>query len=51
MRQAARGYPCVVDRAGTAAEVGVGLDLAPLDGDGLVVGEYDDLMAPVLEGG
>ena len=40
--EAAGGDPGVVRRPGTAAELGVGLDLAPAGGDVLVVGEDDE---------
>ena len=40
--EAAGGDPGVVRRPGTAAELGVGLDLAPAGGDLLVLGEDDE---------
>ena len=46
MDQAAGGDPTVVDWAGPAAELGVGLQLAPLDRYGFIEGEQDDLLPP-----
>lgn len=40
--QAASGDPAVVGRAGSAAELGVGLKLAPPDSQSVVVGEDDE---------
>jgi hypothetical protein len=38
--------PAVVDRGRAAPEVGVALDLTPLDRYGLIVGEQADAVAP-----
>jgi hypothetical protein len=44
--QATGGDPTVVDRAGTAAELGVGLQFALLDRYGFIEGEQNDLLPP-----
>lgn len=44
--QATGGDPTVIDRAWTAAELGVGLHLAPLDRYGFVEGEQSDVLPP-----
>lgn len=49
MGEATGGDPCVVDWAGTAAELGVGLHLAPIDRYGFIEGEQDDLSPPTRQ--
>jgi len=51
VNKAAGGDPAVVDWPRAAAELGVGLQLAPLGCDRLIEGEQYDLLAPARQVG